>query len=229
MVAARALAGCGKHQVFDDSIAVQLAAALKNENQVSDAVTTMEMLGAKAGDLAPVLRELYATQIGVSRRSIIRALRSVDPRSEESRELFASCMMDAKNNSAARFEAIQSIAVSGHEAAKYVSLLEKLIFDTAPDGQSRRERFAAIKAVIRIQPNHKDLVNWLCEQLEGEANAELKSAARKDMMQDCIKLLGEIGPAAKSALPFIEKHAQQYSNESYRAIVSNALKQIDKR
>ncbi len=100
----------------------------------------------------------------------------------------------------------------GSGAADAIPSLESLLHDGQPD-----VRQAAVLALARIGKYSGEMVGPLLELLQGPNDHDKFLAA---------KVLGRIGPAAREAIPLLQKERQEGQEDVKRA-VSEALEKIE--
>jgi hypothetical protein len=227
-VAKEAIWCCARFSLRNEKIVNGLCLALKDEELLSATLAAFQSIGPEGKSSAPILIELYPKADQRDRPEIIATLSAVDRESDKCRKLFVSCAADKTGDSRLRLAAIRAIGRLGKSGRNELPMLEQIVVEGRKEDHPRLLQFVAVEAVFRLDPDHKELTNWLCEFLSDPQFGN-RQTDTTTVVRDSINMLGALGPRAKVALPLIRKHQNWSPEEDFQEAYSKAIKLIENR
>jgi HEAT repeat protein len=190
--------------------------ALESDDSEAMAVAVIRRLGPKAKDAVPALALELNDSSGDYRREVCFAIAAVGPDAKAAVPALIKALEDAEPQ--VRHSATYALGKIGPGAMDAVPSLQKSMA-----GEDPFLKIASVWALVHIQP--KDLkLQVLAVPLLAKA---LDESDRERVKVEVANTLGEIGPAAKPAIPALEKAAKDPS-PAVSAAATEALKKVRK-
>ena len=206
---ARATSGVGLHGTNTANAIPKLKVMAQGE-EVS-ASWGMDALSAMGPNAAPILAEIYRTADGRRRLSAARALMKLGPDADEA---VPTLMADLQGTNTGR--AVLSAEILGHLGDKGRVALPQL--EELLQHQNVRVRVRAAGAIWKLDGRTNDVLPILLAALQDESIN--RGAARRFAAE----ALGDMGPAAKDAVPLL----QAMLNDRQSGLPQAASEALDK-
>jgi len=200
-----------------DQVALPLLITALNRPEAKVQLFAASALGSRAkaaGDAVPRLIELFLAEDSIAHGSARRTLAKIEPPTGETIHAMAAYVADAGRRALDRAEAAQALGEFRSNAAAAVPALVSALEDGDP-----LLRLDASFALWQIEPARvEQTLAILIENLRGSNPFHAYRAAIR---------LGEMGFAAKSAIPDLEQALQRrYEWDAAHDVVHSALKEV---
>jgi HEAT repeat protein len=194
-------------------IVPRLINALKNKDLRLHAARVLGRIGPEAKEAAPALAAALDDAEGEYRREVQFALGAIGPAAAPAvPSLIESLDSD---DDQIRNSAVYALGRIGPAAKTSASALTKLL-----SSEDDFVRFSALWALVRIEPNDKQLAAAAVP-----AMVVLLADSRELVRAEAATTLGELGPAAKAALPDLKK-ASADANPTVSAAAKQSIERI---
>jgi HEAT repeat protein len=193
----------------------RLTKALENDDMQSLAVVVLRRLGPKAKDAVPALILELKDPDPDYRRGVEFTLAAIGPAAKSAVPALIEHM--TSDEPRVRYTACYALGKIGPDAAAAIPKLRENI--TSDD---KFLKAASVWALLHIEPADKALQTMAVPVL----TKALEESDRDLVKEESAAALGMIGPAAKSAIPTLQKTAQEAESPEVRAAAEQALKKI---
>ncbi|HZZ29086.1 MAG TPA: HEAT repeat domain-containing protein [Pirellulales bacterium] len=193
----------------------RLIKALENDDMQALAVEVLRRLGPKAKDAVPALILEMKDPDPEYRREVEFALAAIGPASKAAVPTLIEHL--TSDEPRVRYTACYALGKIGPDAAAAIPKLRDNV--TSDD---KFLKVASVWALLHIQPTDKALQTMAVPLLA----KSLEESDRELVKEESASALGMIGAAAKSAIPALQKAAQEAESPKVRAAAQEALKKI---
>ncbi len=197
-----------------ESVVPRVAAALERPEIREGAVKVLRKLGPKA---AAAVEPLIAAAKGTDPHFITDiqlALGAIGPASAPATDMLVKNI--SSNDAGERESALYALRQIGPKAASAVPALLK-----RTEADDAFEAYAAAWALARIAPTDAKVSSVVVQKLvQGLSDHD------EIVRMECAAALGDMGPAAKTAAPALEKASKADSNANVRSTAAEALSSV---
>jgi HEAT repeat protein len=208
-------------------------------------VKTLGLLASKSRDLIPAIQKLLEDADGRLREAAADALGGIDPKVKEAAPALQKSLGD--DEAGVRLAAARALfSIQGIEAAMVIPVMTRALKDDDPDmrrdaaaligdfGAAAKDSVPALIASLKDPDGGvRSAAAWAIARITGgqatQKAIDVMIAALKDKepraRQDAARLLGDVGPDARSAIPALNE-AMEDPNDEVRKAATDALGKV---